>query len=1493
MKRVSSPLFVVVIGLVVEFLVLSCPAAQGDELDLHARTRVKAAGSDGWHIVDKQLAWDGQKTAVIICDMWDTHHCQGAARRVAEMAPRMNEVVAAARRQGALVIHCPSGCLDAYKDTPQRKLAQQAPKVVTKVPLMTRCALDPAKEPPLPIDDSDGGCDCQPPCPKGHPWRKQIDAIKIEPGDAITDNLEAFYLLEQRGIENVIVMGVHTNMCVLHRPFSIRQLVGQGKNVVLMRDMTDSMYNSRMKPNVSHFRGTELVVEHIEKYGCPTITSSDFLSRPAFRFAEDKRPHVALVYNDNHYRPQDTLPDFAQDLQDRYGYYVTLMRAQKGRGIPGLDALSSADLMLLFVRREPLPVKQLSAIKNFLAAGKPVVAVRTASHAFSLSKGTAPEGLAQWTTFDADVLGGNYHGHYESKLGTQVHAVTTSQPHPIMAGVDLDGWQATGELYQVSPIAKDATVLLTGTVPDQPAEPLAWVRQVNRSRIFYTSLGHPDHFRDPRFRKLLANAVHWELSEPTKPMFDYIKKKANESGEPLSPEESLKLLRTPADLTAVPVLTEPVVAQPVFLNFDERGRMWVVQYLQYPFPAGLKILSEDKFLRATYDKVPPAPPHHFPGLDKITIHEDTDGDGRYDKHKTFVEGLNIASAATKGRGGVWVLNPPYLLFYPDKNNDDVPDGDPVVHLSGFGLEDTHSVVNSLQWGPDGWLYAAQGSTVSGAVVRPGVDKKPVNSLGQVIWRYHPELRKYEIFAEGGGNAFGVEIDSKGRIFSGHNGGDTRGFHYVQGGYYQKGFAKHGPLSNPYTFGYFPAMTHAKVPRFTHCFIIYEGGALPGPYDGKLFGVHPLLSHVVSSQVDPEGSSFKTKDVGFAIESNDQWFRPVDIKSGPDGGVYVADMYEGQIAHLLHHEGKIDRSNGRIYRLTAKGAKPLAPFDLSKKSSAELIELLASPNKWFRRTAIRVLGDRKDASIVPALAKKLHDEQGQTALEALWALNASGGFNDAVAVESLDHANPYVRLWAVRLLGDSGQVSPAVAKKLADLATNEKNVEVRSQLACTARRLPAAECLPVVRQLLTHDEDSDDIHMPLLLWWAIESKVESDRAAVVALFEDSSFWRLPLVQKQILHRVMRRYAAGGTRKDLLTCAKLLQLSPGDEWSKQLMRGFEEAYQGRSMTNMPGELVDAMARLGGGSVSLGLRQGRADAIDKALAIIADDKADAGERLQLVQVFGEVKQPRCIPGLLNLVASAKDDGLRMAALTALQPYDDQQIGRVTIQAYGNMTDDVRSVAQTLLVSRKSWARELIGSVEEGRIEPRSVPLDVVRKLTVYRDAPIAAAITKYWGKIDGATTAQMRERIDKLQDVLQAGAGTPYAGKKLFQASCAKCHKLFGDGGQIGPDLTAFKRDDLANMLTNIVNPSAEIREGFETYQAVTDDGRVVTGFLVDRDPQVVVLRGADGQNISLPQGEIEELVVQRKSLMPEGQLETLSEQQIRDLFAYLRSTQPLSN
>ena len=962
---------------------------------------------------------------------------------------------------------------------------------------------------------------------------------------------------------------------------------------------------------------------------------------------------------------------------------------------------------------------------------------------------------------------------------------------------------------------------------------------------------------------------------------------------PFSPAESMNHFTVPSDLRLDQVLAEPVVRQPVSFSFDERGRLWVVQYLQYPSPAGLTVVSRDKFWRTVYDKVPAPPPHHVHGEDKITIHEDPHGTGVFDKHSTFVNGLNIATASARGRGGVFVLNPPYLLFYPCAGNSDVPTGDPEVLLEGFGLEDTHSVVNSLCWGPDGWLYAAQGSTVTGHIRHPGSKETPVHSLGQLIWRYHPESRRYEIFAEGGGNAFGVEFDAKGRVFSGYNGGDTRGFHYVQGGYYRKGFEKHGPLSNPYAFGYFPPMKHNNTPRFSHTFVINDDPALPDRYRGKLFAADPLQGHLMMADVQPDGSSLKTRDVEPVIKSDDRYFRPVHVKLGPDGAIYVADWYDRYAAHLDHNAGRIDKDGGRIYRLCAADAKPAAPFDHGQKTSFELVELLHHPNRWHRQTALRLLGDRKDASVVPILKRKLAQEHGQTALEALWALNLSGGLDESTALHALDHVEPAVRGWTIRLLCDDNAVSHSVALKLVQLARTEPDVEVRSQLACSSRRLAALQGLPIVDALLRHNADATDVFMPLLLWWSIEAKCEKNRDAVLSLLADPELWKSRIVAEAILSRLMRRFAVAGGKNDLLTCARLFRMAPDRASGLLLMKGFEEAFKGRGVGSLPQELLEETAKLGGGSVALGVRQGVQDAIDKGLRIMVDAKSKPEDRLECIEVFGEVRQPCCIPVLLQIARGPGPDALRKAALTALEQYDSDRIGSEVIAIHDTLNPELRPIAQTLLLSRKNRALQYVEAVEKGSIAKEKVPADVVRRLAVIKDERVAAVVRRVWGEVKGATTREMQTEIQRLLGVVQVGKADPYAGKKLFTASCANCHSLFGKGGTVGPDLTSYRRDDLNAMLLNVVNPSAEIREGYENHLVITESGRTLNGVLLEQDPKTVVLRTPDGQRVAIPRDDVSEMSVSGVSLMPEGLLKDLTDQQVRDLFGYLRSTQPLND
>jgi nicotinamidase-related amidase len=283
------PIILVMTGTIIS----TAASYSAEPLHLNLRSRSEDHGS--FKVVDRKANWEAKETALIICDMWDDHWCKSAADRVGELAGPLNETVKAARQRGIFIIHAPSTCTAFYEGAPQRKRAQQAAHSPAPIPLATTerwgtawCWTDPKREAVLPIDDSDMGCDCQPvKCTIRSPWTRQIKTIEIAAADAITDNgQETWNLLQERGIKNVILCGVHLNMCVLGRPFAIRQMVKLGKNVALMRDMTDTMYNPERPPGVTHFQGTDLMVEHVEKFWCPTFTSSDLTGKAPFRFAQ-------------------------------------------------------------------------------------------------------------------------------------------------------------------------------------------------------------------------------------------------------------------------------------------------------------------------------------------------------------------------------------------------------------------------------------------------------------------------------------------------------------------------------------------------------------------------------------------------------------------------------------------------------------------------------------------------------------------------------------------------------------------------------------------------------------------------------------------------------------------------------------------------------------------------------------------------------------------------------------------------------------------------------------------------------------------------------------------------------------------------------------------------------------------------------------------------------------------------------------------------------
>jgi putative membrane-bound dehydrogenase-like protein len=990
-------------------------------------------------------------------------------------------------------------------------------------------------------------------------------------------------------------------------------------------------------------------------------------------------------------------------------------------------------------------------------------------------------------------------------------------------------------------------------------------------------------------------------------------------GQGFSPDEAVSHMTLPPGLQARLVASEPLIAQPVAIEFDDRGRLWVIQYLQYPNPAGLQRVKVDRYSRTAYDKFPEPPPLGPKGADRITILEGANRDGARIEHaRNFVGGLNLASGLAFGHGGVFVLQTPYLLFYPDRNRDDVPDRSPEVLLSGFGMEDAHSVANSLTWGPDGWLYGCQGSTVT-ANIR-GIE------FQQGVWRYHPLTHRFELFCEGGGNSWGLDFDPDGELIYSTNLGEYRMLHGVQGGYYWKSFGKHGALHNPYTFGYFE---HVPYQHFTggHVTvggIIYQSDALPPEYHGKYIS-GDLLGHSVQwHTLSRWGSSFKAAYGGELLVPHDTWFASSDATVGPNGSVYVADWFDKRTAHP-DPDADWDRSNGRVYEIfepgrvggsptfrkiaarhsvsgTRAGETPaLSRWDLRELSNDELIDLLGDSNDWFVRKARRILADRRDARVVPRLQKQIFSANDpRLALQSFWALYVSGGLNDQLAVELLAHTNSAIRKWTVRLLGDECKVSRRVAEDLVRLAQTEPDVRVRAQLACTAKRIPPQRGLPIVERLLARDLDANDPYVPLLLWWAVEHHAVPARDRTLDLLATPKLWKTKLASETVLPRLMRRLAAEATAESMAAAGRLLDSAPDQNGRARLLAALDEGLA-RSQT------VGAYSPLRGlreklatfwtenttdrTLIRLLAHLGDTSARQRVITLAANKSTPTGLRIAMLELLGQMADPSTPAVTLAAIAPGELESVQLAGLSALQSFPQADV-RPLLRNYTAMDSQLRSKTRDVVLTRKTWAAAFLEGIDSGAFPKNDIPIDQLQKVALLEDDRLNEIIRTHWGNITRGTPEEKLADVRRFNNDLRAFSGDATKGHETFMKTCAVCHRLFGEGNLVGPDLTGANRKDRDYLLVNIVDPSAVIRKEFISYNVQTTDGRVLTGLLAEQSSDSITLLGSNSERTSIPRSQLKSIDESKTSLMPEGLLHTLKPQELRDLFAWLQADPPVA-
>jgi putative heme-binding domain-containing protein len=667
-------------------------------------------------------------------------------------------------------------------------------------------------------------------------------------------------------------------------------------------------------------------------------------------------------------------------------------------------------------------------------------------------------------------------------------------------------------------------------------------------------------------------------------------------------------------------------------------------------------------------------------------------------------------------------------------------------------------------------------------------------------------------------------------------------------------------------------------------------------------------------LEPKGSSFTAHFGGDFLIGNDNCFRPVDCLVGPDGALYIADWCDKRANHV-DPVNNWDRTRGRVYKVQYIGGSAASPsndwkikvggstLDLNKLPSQEIVALLSHPNDWYRREANRILAERRDPAVVPDLRRIVREHKGHLALEALWTLYVSGGFDETMAAELLNHPLADVRAWTIRFLADrrayscKAEVSPNILAALVDLARTEQNPCVRSQLASTSKRLSGSQGLAIVRELLRRNEDVNDPHIPLLLWWAVEDKAVSDREQVLKLLDSPEAWKLPLVERYIVERLARRYTAEGTEAGYAASAWLLNHAPGDREALLLLQGMDKALEGWQLKTVPTELEMPLADLWNKYptpllVRCALRLGSHPAYERALQMIVDSKLDEQDRIHLIEALGQIGKPECVPALQELLAKSKSNALRLAALSALQAFPDPQVANHVLFLYPNLSGDLGTRAQTFLFSRPGSALAFLQAVDAGRIPPADVPLDQLRRAIQYDKSEIKNLVAKHWGQIGAPPPGARVARINSVLHLLGQGPGQPAAGKELFQKHCATCHTLFGEGNKIGPDLTTADRKNRSFLVTSIVDPSAIIRPEYVAHTVTTSDGRMLTGLIVDRSPTAITLVDAKTERTVLAQDKIESLDPSSVSLMPESILDPLDDQQIRNLFSYLQADSPAS-
>jgi putative membrane-bound dehydrogenase-like protein len=964
-----------------------------------------------------------------------------------------------------------------------------------------------------------------------------------------------------------------------------------------------------------------------------------------------------------------------------------------------------------------------------------------------------------------------------------------------------------------------------------------------------------------------------------------VKNTQNPKDVPPTPEEAVRLFHPASGFHVTLFAGEPNVCQPIAMAFDDRGRLWVAECYSYPN------WSKDGT-----------------GNDRILILEDTDGDGKFDKRTVFYDKASNLTGIVLGKGGVWACCAPNLIFIPDRNGDDVPDGPPEVVLDGWSLKSGHNMYNGLMWGPDGWLYGRHGILADSLVGRPGTPEAQRVRLNCAIWRYHPGRKAFEAVAHGTTNPWGMDFDEHGEAFFtncviGHL------WHLIPGAHYQR---MYGRDFNPFAYELIGATSdhlhwgggdwtssrggqgvhneagggHAHVGG-----MVYLGDNWPDEFRNNIFMVNLHGNRLNRDLLVRHGASYVGKHAADFLRSDNPWFRGIDLIYGPDGGVFVSDWCDfGE----CHDNDGVHRSSGRIYKVFHGKPASVAGLDLAKKSDDELVRLQLHRNDWYVRHGRRLLTERaedgKPMRHVHAGLQRIYEKNPDVTrkLRAMWTLYTTGGAGTAWLRKQLDHGDGHVRSWAIRLLCDGQKPDGDTLLKFTERARNDESGLVRLYLAAALQRVVPGERFAIARNLAEHAEDERDRCQPLMIWYGIEPAVAAHASKALEMAAQS---KIPKLRQFIARRLAE--AAGQDGAGLEPIVELVARTDKAAAQRDLVVGLRDGLKGRKSVPMPKSWEAAypqlarseLAKVREAADALGLLFNDKRAVDHLRRTLVDVTASAGARQSALQAFSAQGNPELVPVLFKLL---EEPAMRGSAIRALATYQTEQVPKIILGHYKGLTAAEKQDAITTLSSRPSYALALLDAIAGGKLPRTDITAFTARQLKDLGDKRISARLGEVWGQLR-QTSAEKKALIAKYQAMLTPevlGKADPANGRLVFNRTCFQCHALFGAGNKIGPDLTGSNRSELYYVLENMIDPSAVIGNDYRLTNIVTDSGRLISGIIVEETGRAVTVQTAT-ERLVVPKGDIETRRESPVSMMPEGQIEQMSFTELRDLIGYLRS------